>query len=174
MIRPARASDAAAVAAVYEPFVRDTVVSFETEPPSAEDVLARMRSGYPWLVAEEAGAVVGYAYGSVHRSRPAYRWSVEVSVYLAAGVQGRGLGSALYAELLPLLGELGYATALAGITLPNEASVRLHQRAGFRPLGVFPRVGWKHGAWHDTGWFAREIRTRPGVPVAPLPWELQD
>jgi len=170
VIRPATAADAAAIAAVYAPYVRDTAISFEEVPPDAEEVAARMVAGLPWLVADDGG-VVGFAFASPHRARSSYRWSVDVSVYVAPGARGRGLGSALYGELLPLVTGLGYVSAYAGITLPNHASVRLHERHGFQPVGIYRAVGFKLGAWHDVGWWGRRLQEPPAAPADPRAWD---
>lgn len=170
MIRPATAEDAPAIAAVYAPYVLDTVVSFEEVPPTTAVMRERMATGLPWLVVEEDGAVVGFAYASPHRVRPAYRWSVDVSVYLDARARGRGLGRALYGALLPLLGDLGYVCAFAGVTLPNEASVRLHEAMGFYPVGVYHRAGFKRGRWWDVGWWERPLVPPPAEPAEPRSW----
>jgi len=114
-------------------------------------------------VAEAGGEIQGYAYGSSHRARAAYRWSVETSAYVREGHRGRGLGTCLYGELLPRLAALGYCNAYAGIALPNEGSQALHRRAGFEPVGVFRRVGRKFGSWHDVAWWQRPLRDAPPV-----------
>src|SRR4051812_47636168 len=124
----------------------------------------------PWLVASRDGAVVGYAYASRHRARRAYRWSVEVSVYLRESEQGRGTGRALYDELLDVLRGLGYVRALAGITLPNEQSVGLHEAMGFEPIGIFRGVGFKHGQWHDVGWWQLSLCDPTAAPEEPKAW----
>lgn len=171
-VRPALPGDAAAVAALYAPYVTDGVASFEQTPPDAAEVLVRMtaRPRLPWLLAERSGAPVGFAYASPHRARAAYRWACDVSVYLAAEERGRGTGRALYDVLLPLLRELGLVTAHAGITLPNDASVRLHERLGFAPVGVYRDVGFKHGSWHDTGWWRLALVSPPPSPGEPQEW----
>lgn len=151
-------ADSAACAEIYAPFVVDTAVSFETEPPDAAEMARRIAAAHLWLVATDAGgAVLGYAYGGSHRARPAYRWSVETSIYLADTARGRGIGSTLYRALLEELTTAGYANAYAGITLPNAASVALHERVGFRAIGTFPRVGRKFDRWHDVGWWHRPL-----------------
>ena len=123
------------------------------------------------MVAERDGVVVGYAHASLHRARPAYRWSVEVSVYLAPAERGRGTGRALYQVLLGQVRDLGYVTAFAGVTLPNPASVALHERLGFRPVGIFEAVGFKHGRWHDVGWWRLPlVDPPPEHPADPRPW----
>lgn len=147
--------------AVYAPFVLETAVSFEEAPPSAEEFARRVesaQSGWAWLVAERAGEVLGYAYGTAHRARPAYRWSVEVSAYVGPSARGEGVGRALYAALFERLAERGYYRAFAGVTLPNEASEAFHRSLGFEPVGTFHAVGWKHGAWHDVAWYQRWLR----------------
>lgn len=154
---PAR--DARACAAIYAPFVRDTPVSFEEQPPSevkiARRIAAASSEGYPWLVAEVAGEVAGYA--CAHRDRGAYRWAADVTVYVAEGRRGQGVGRALYGGLMPLLSRQGLRIACAGITLPNDASVALHERFGFELVGVFRGIGWKTGAWRDVGWWQVEL-----------------
>ena len=170
VVRDATPSDAPACAAVYRPYVVGTAVTFETEPPSPQEMAARIAaaaSTHAWLVLEEAGEVVGYAYGGPFRSRAAYRWSCEVSVYLATGWRGRGGGRALYAELLDRLGRRGFRTALAGMTLPNDASVGLHAALGFEPVGTFRAVGWKHGAWRDVTWVQLPLASSDAVQAEP-------
>lgn len=171
-IRVAVSTDAAGIAAVYLPYVLDSAASFEQEPPDEHEIRRRMFASprLPWLVAERADVIVGYAYASPHRARPAYRWSVEVSVYLASSEAGKGVGRALYDMLLPRVGALGYVSAYAGIALPNEPSVRLHEAMGFIPVGVFRQVGFKQDRWHDVGWWQRTLRVPPAAPHEPLPW----
>ncbi|MGH8174324.1 MAG: arsinothricin resistance N-acetyltransferase ArsN1 family B [Rhodanobacteraceae bacterium] len=170
--RVARADDASAIAGIYAPYVRDTIISFETEAPDRiemEHRIERIGAVYPWLVAIADGSVVGYAYACEHRARLAYRWSVDAAVYLAADAQRRGIGRALYQRLFALLLKQGYVNAFAGITLPNAASVALHEAMGFLPIGVYRQVGYKVGAWHDVGWWQlvlAEPRSDPGEPVA--------
>jgi L-amino acid N-acyltransferase YncA len=163
-VRPATLADAAAVAAIYAPFVEQTAISFEEIPPTAEEFARRIEkslSRWQWLVAEVDDDVAGYAYGSAHRERAAYRWSVEVSAYVDPRFQRRGIARTLYQTLFDDLAEKGYCTAFAGITLPNDASVGLHTAVGFEPIGVFRTIGWKFGRWHDVGWFQRRLRDRP-------------
>lgn len=161
-VRIARTSDAEAVAAIYAPFVTDTTISFEDIPPSPAGMAERISTTlttHPYLVFEEPGeGVIGFAYGSVHRARAAYRWSVDVSAYVANGRHGRGVGRALYAELLGLLSRQGFHAAFAGIALPNDKSVGLHEAMGFSYLGAYREVGFKHGAWRDVGWWSRALR----------------
>jgi L-amino acid N-acyltransferase YncA len=172
-VRPATADDAAAIADIYAPIVRETTISFEAEPPAAAEIGRRMTADpvpLPWLVAETAREVAGYAYAAQFRSRQAYRWSVETSVYVAASARGRGAGRALYSRLLAELHTLGYVSAFAGIALPNDASVRLHEAAGFTRVGIFPAAGYKHGRWVDVGWWGIELRQARACPDPPLPW----
>ena len=163
-IRPARISDAEALLAIYAPFVEHTSVSFETAPPSVDEFAHRIEKvlgRWQWLVAEDDGRCVGYAYGSQHRERAAYRYSCEVSVYLAPTHLRQGLGRCLYGELLPQLAALGYCNAFAGIAQPNEASVAVHRAVGFTPIGLFEAVGRKFGRWHDVLWMQRRLRDAP-------------
>jgi L-amino acid N-acyltransferase YncA len=160
LIRPAAADtdgDAAACASIYEPFVTGSAVSFEIVPPDGPEMARRIETTHAWLVAETDGLLAGFAYGGSHRARAAYRWATEVSVYVHPEHRRRGVGRALYGELLPLLARLGLQVALAGITLPNPGSVALHEAIGFQPVGVYRRIGWKAGAWHDVGWWQLEL-----------------
>lgn len=164
-IRDATPADAAACAAIYAPYVLETAVSFETEPPTAEEMARRIAAAqerHAWLVAERHGEVVGYAYAGPWRSRAAYDRTAETSIYLAPSTAGRGIGSALYPTLLQRLGQLGFRTVVAGMTQPNPASERLHTALGFQPVGVFRRVGWKHGDWHDVSWMQLDLAAGPG------------
>jgi L-amino acid N-acyltransferase YncA len=163
--------DAAACAEIYAPHVEGSAVSFDELAPDAAAMRGRMErivATHAWLVAEREGRVVGYAYAYPFQERPAYRWTVGVSVYVAPGEQGRGLGRALYAALFDRLRERGFRMAHAGITLPNEASVALHESFGFKQIGVNREVGWKHGAWRDVGWWQMELRPAgEGPPPEP-------
>ncbi|WP_412070044.1 arsinothricin resistance N-acetyltransferase ArsN1 family B [Rubrivirga sp. IMCC43871] len=166
-IRLATEADAPGVRAIYAPFVRETWVSFETAVPSVEEMARRIAAGggrHPWLVADD-GAIAGYAYAGPHRSREAYQWSAEVSVYVAERARRRGVARALYGTLLDVLGMLGMATAYAGVALPNAASVAFHTSIGFEPVGVYRGVGFKAGAWRDVGWWA--LRLGDGSAPAP-------
>lgn len=157
--------DAAAVRAIYEPFVTESAVSFEREPPSMDEMAARIAETmerYPWLVGEgaEDGAILGYAYGTRHRGRWAYQWSAEVAVYVAPAQRGRGVGRRLYEALFTILAHMGIHGAFGGVTLPNDASVALHRSMGFEEVGVYRGIGCKFGRWHDVQWFQRALRER--------------
>lgn len=167
IIRLATEHDAVAVQRIYAPLVASSPVSFELEPPSATEMATRISQclpAYPWLVAVDGGDVAGYAYADRFATRPAYRWSVATTVYVGEAFRRQGVGRSLYACLLEALRCLGYRQALAGITLPNPASVALHEAAGFRPAGLYRRVGWKLGAWHDVGWWQCDLGTAPEAP----------
>ena len=160
-IRRAIPADAAVLLEIYRPYVETTAISFEVEVPSVEEFQWRISvavEGWSWLVAEVDGRQIGYAYASAHRAREAYHTSVETSAYVRKDYQRQGIGRALYTQLLNELGERGYGSAFAGITLPNDASVGFHKSLGFELIGVFPRVGRKFGAWHDVAWFYRAIQ----------------
>jgi L-amino acid N-acyltransferase YncA len=169
-IRDASAADAGACAAIYAPYVTDTAISFEAEPPTpaqmAERIAAAQRA-HAWVVLEDGGRVVGYAYGGPHKERAAYRWACEVSVYLEPGRRRSGAGRALYEALFERLAARGYRMLLAGMTLPNPASEGLHRALGFEPVGVYRRIGWKHGAWHDVAWVQRPLGADDTPPSAP-------
>lgn len=171
-IRLATSDDAGWIAGIYAPFVRDTVISFELEPPSADEMRKRIDSTlqtYPWLVAEEAREPLGYAYASQHRTRAAYRWACDVSVYVAPHAHRRNVGSTLYARLLEILTGQGFRNAFAGIALPNAASIALHERMGFTHLGTYSGVGYKLGTWHDVGWWQKPLSDAGGIPAEPIP-----
>ena len=155
---PAR--DAAAVAAIYSPFVTHSVASFEEQAPDESEFARRIEgisARYPWLVAEVDGTIIGYAYASAHRERAAYRWVADTAVYIDPAHHRRGVGRALYGALFDLLARQGAQVACAGITLPNDASVALHEALGFEPVGIYRRIGWKHGAWRDVGWWQLDL-----------------
>lgn len=168
----AGAGDAAAIADIYQPYVTDAVTSFEVGAPSAAEMAKRIDAVLtfaPWLVGlDAAGEPIGYAYASRHAERAAYQWSVDVTVYVRDGHHRRGVGRALYQALFPLLRLQGFYVAHAGISLPNAASVGLHESLGFRAVGVYPAVGWKFGAWRDVGWWQLPLHGRPATPAPPL------
>lgn len=172
-LRTATPADAAAVRAIYAPHVTEGHGSFETDVPSAEEMTARIGrtlARFPWLIAADARAVLGYAYATEHRSRAAYGWCVEVSVYVHPEAQRRGVGRALYAALHALLAAQGLVNAYAGIALPNPPSVALHEALGYTPVGVYRGVGFKAGAWRDVGWWHRLLTAPPSDPAWPVPF----
>lgn len=163
-VRVASADDAAAVAAIYAPYVLETAISFEDRPPSTTEMAGRIAEtlrSYPFLVGERAGGLVGYAYAGPHSARPAYRWSANVSVYVDRAAQRGGVGRALYGELIGALRRQGLHSLFAGIALPNAGSVGLHEAMGFQHLGTYREVGFKHGAWHDVGYWRLGLRSGP-------------
>lgn len=174
LIRIASPADAAAIAGIYAPYVADTPVSFEEEPPGPEEMARRMAADgsgfYPWLVAEAEGQVIGFASSSPFRTRPAYRWTVETGVYLAPAAQGRGLGRALMEHLLQLLTRQGFTAAVAGITLPNGPSVALHEKLGFEPTATYRDTGFKLGEWRTVQVYARDLAPRLTPPAEVRPY----
>ena len=167
-VREATEHDAASCAAIYAPYVSDSVVSFEVEPPSEVEMAARIAAAHDWLLLEDdESRVVGYAYSKVFAPRAAYRWATEVSVYLDRDSQRRGGGRMLYESLLPRLAARGFRMAIAGMTLPNDASVGLHRALGFQPVGTYRRIGYKHGAWHDVAWTQLELIPGDEPPAEP-------
>jgi L-amino acid N-acyltransferase YncA len=157
-LRHATSHDALACRDIYAPFVSDSWVSFEDEPPSADEMAARIAdygATHGWWVAEADGRIAGYAYGSPHRTRSAYRTSCDVAVYVDPAYARRGVGRILYDALLTQLKDNGLHAAFAGIALPNDASIALHQACGFTPVGVYHEVGWKLGGWRDVSWWQR-------------------
>jgi L-amino acid N-acyltransferase YncA len=170
-LRLAEPADAAQIAAIYAPFCLETAISFETVAPDETTVRERIIAvggRYPWLVAvSETGNILGYAYASKHRERAAYRWSVDFTVYLAPAAKRHGIGTALYRALTKICQCLGYYRAFAGITLPNEASVGLHEKVGFKPIGTYRRVGFKLGKWHDVGWWSLDLAPERDSPDEP-------
>ena len=163
--------DAAAVARIYAPHVTDGFASFEEVAPSAAEMGERMRAVLartPWLVATAGGSVIGYAYASPHRDRAAYRWSVDVSAYVADEWQRRGVGGRLYRSLFAILRAQGFVNAYAGITQPNAASLGLHRSLGMTAVGTYHGVGYKGGTWRDVTWLELALAPRPPSPVEPV------
>ncbi len=170
LIRLATEQDAEQIQAIYAPIVHHTAISFEREPPTVPEMQQRIRQTLehlPWVVCEYRGAVQGYAYASVHRARAAYQWAVDVSVYVHAHARRSGVGRAIYGSLFQLLALQGFYNAYAGLTLPNPASVGLHESVGFRPVGVYRAVGYKLGSWHDVGWWQLALRAHAISPEPP-------
>jgi L-amino acid N-acyltransferase YncA len=173
ILRAATAGDASAVAEIYAAYVEGSAVSFELEAPNAGEMRSRIDAvagDYPWIVAEAAdGSLAGYAYACPFRPRAAYRFAVETTVYLRPGATGLGLGGRLYRPLLATLEAQGFTQAIAAIALPNEASVRLHERLGFAHAGTYAKVGYKLGRWLDVGLWQRALAPGREPPPEPLP-----
>jgi phosphinothricin acetyltransferase len=170
-IRAAEERDAETVAAIYAPAVADRATSFELTPPDAEEMrrrIATVLQRFPWLVCESSKTVLGYVYATAHRERAAYRWSVDVAAYVSADVQRRGIARALYSGLFEILSLQGYRNAYAGITLPNPASVAMHEATGFQRVGIYHHVGYKFGKWHDVAWFERPLAEHVLEPQEPV------
>jgi L-amino acid N-acyltransferase YncA len=171
-IRLATADDAATLAAIYRPYCEGTIISFEETAPTVEEMgrrISTIGATRPWILLEDNGGAIGYAYSSAHHERAAYRWSVSTAIYIGHDYHRRGAGRALYTTLFALLRELGYFQATAGITLPNPASVGLHAAFGFSPVGVYRRIGYKMGCWHGVGWYQAEIQPAANDPAEPRP-----
>ena len=169
-IRLATFDDAAPIQRIYAPIVQDTPISFEMKPPSIEEMQGRIASTlhlFPWLVCLQDGEIAGYAYAGSHSERAAYRWSVNVSVYIHPAHHRRGVGRALYTSLFEILKRQGFYNAYAGVTLPNVASVGLHESLGFKPVGVYEAVGYKCGKWHSVGWWQCLLQDRSPSPIEP-------
>lgn len=175
MIRLAAADDAADIAALYAPYVTDSIVSFENSPPDEKEIRRRLAAGgelYPWLTAWDGDRhLAGFAYASAFRPRHAYRFAVETSVYLAPGAQGQGLGRRLYERLLALLEKQGFTQAIAAISLANDPSVALHEKCGFTPAGTYRDVGFKLGGWRSVGLWQRPLAPLSDHPEEPRPFE---
>ncbi|MGC4250003.1 MAG: GNAT family N-acetyltransferase [Sphingobium sp.] len=172
LLRRVRIADAPAIAAIYRPFVEETRVSFELVPPDADEMAARIAKcgdRYPWLVAENGDEIMGYAYATAFRDRPAYRFTTETSVYLAPSAQGAGLGRSLYGLLLNVLTAQGFVHAVGAVTLPNPASVTLHRSMGFVESGIYPHIGYKLGEWVGVQLFQKALLPLPVHPCEPLP-----
>ncbi len=171
-IRLATAGDGDALASIYAPAVTDLATSFELEAPDGAEMdrrVERIMARTPWLVYEQSGVVVGYAYAGPHRDRAAYQWSVEVSACVNASAHRAGVARALYTSLFAVLALQGFQNAYAGITLPNAASVGFHEAMGFTRVGVFHGIGFKFGTWHDVLWLERGLCDRGPAPEAPIP-----
>lgn len=160
VVRDATEADAEACAGIYAPYVTDTSITFEYDPPTPSEMAQRIADSqrrHAWIVLEDSNRVVGYAYAREFKQRAAYDWSCEVSVYLELGRRRGGAGRALYEALFDRLAARGFRTLIAGMTLPNDASVGLHRALGFEPVGTFRQVGFKHGDWHDVAFAQRAL-----------------
>ena len=170
-IRLASTADAPQIQVIYAPIVRDTYISFEQVIPDADEVAGRISktlTQYPYLVCEVDGQIAGYCYGSSFRSRAAYQWTTEVTVYVHPDFQRRGIARGLYTSLFAILREQGYCNAVGVITVPNDGSVGLHESMGFEKIGVFHNIGYKLNTWQDTGWWQLELRPMPENPTPPI------
>ena len=172
--RLANEADFGTIAAITNHYIRTTAIHFGYEAITADELRELWRSHqdlYPWLVADHEGQVLAYAKAGVYRARTAYRWTTETSIYVAAAECGRGLGPLLYERLCEVLREQGFHTAIGGIALPNDASVRMHERLGFVPCGIIRRAGRKFDRWHDVGFWQLDLQTHeqaPGELVTPI------
>lgn len=176
MIRPATEEDLPAILAIYRPYVTDTTCSFEYAPPTREEYFIRFRSitaQFPWLVYEQSGEILGFAYASAPWTRAAYRWCAEDSIYLAPAAQGRGVGRALHEELERLLIRQGYRVLYAVITTENRASVAFHKALGYRILAEFPNCGYKFGRWLGVTWMEKRLQSLGEPESFPSPFSLQ-
>jgi len=171
-VRPVEPGDAPAIACLYAPIVETTTISFEEIAPDAAEIARRIEAvtrTHPWLVADDAGSLAGYAYATKHRERAAYRWAVDTSVYVDERYRRRGIGRLLYAELFATLRRLGYLRAFAGVALPNAGSEALHEAVGFREVGTYRAVGFKFGRWHDVRWYGLTLG-ESATPAEPVPF----
>ena len=174
-IRRASEDDAEAILSIYSPYITGTTITFETEVPPLEDFRQRIRNVtemYPWLIAEADGSVAGYAYASKHRERAAYRWSVDFAVYIAPSFQNAGMGRRIYSELINIVKSLGYYNAFGIIALPNDKSIRLHESEGFVKVAHISRAGFKHGNWHDIGFWQLKLRDDYNNPAEPVSFKV--
>ncbi len=169
-IRLIKESDAQAVLDIYKPYVLDTIISFEYEVPTLDEYVQRIKTNtiyYPWLVCLRADKIIGFAYASKHRYRTAYQWSPESTVYIAPEVHRKGIARILYETLFELLRLQGYFNVYAGVGLPNVKSIAFHKALGFEEIGIFKKVGYKHGNWHDTHWFQLHLKEHVLNPPTP-------
>ena len=172
-IRVAKVADLPRILEIYRPYVEYTAISFEYAVPTLEAFTRRflgITAQFPWLVWEEEGVILGYAYGSAPFERTAYQWSAEASIYLCSEAQGRGIGRKLYAELEDILQKQGYRKVYAIITTANEASLAFHKAVGYRLTAQMPGVGYKFGTWYGTVWMEKDLNTWENPPSAPIPW----
>jgi L-amino acid N-acyltransferase YncA len=171
MIRLATIHDTEEILEIYTPYVQNTNISFETIVPSREEMESRIKGvliNNPWIVLEAENSILGYAYASKHRERAAYRWAVDISIYMRQDCRGKGAGKALYTALISILRLQGYYNVYAGICLPNEASVGIHEYFGFKKIAQYSNVGYKFGQWHDVGWWELSLRQHNPEPNEPI------
>jgi L-amino acid N-acyltransferase YncA len=172
MLRLAHPDDAAQIAAIYRPFCEESPVSFETEAPDAAEMALRIESTnrrFPWLVDDAGGVIRGYAHASPHRQKAAYRWAVEVTIYLHPAHRRQGLARPLYEELFRRLRAQGIFKAYAGILVPNPPSQAFHESMGFTLVGIYRKIGYKLGAWRDVGWWQLALQPEIESPPEPTP-----
>ena len=176
-IRQATSADAAAILAIYAPYIEKTSITFETEVPTVEsfaDRIIHYLENFPWLVCEKDGVIAGYAYASRYRERVAYQWSVESSVYIHDDFLRAGIASVLYGALFHILQAQGYRNVYAVINLPNDRSVALHERCGFQYFATYEKVGYKLGQWKNVGWWRLILNAFGDEPAAPVPFASLD
>jgi L-amino acid N-acyltransferase YncA len=176
LIRPVQPEDTEAVLAIYKPYIESTATTFETAVPSVTEFAVRIKLNtekYPWLVADDNGKMIGYAYASKHREREAYQWSVESSVYVLENYHHTGIAKELYSKLFDILQQCGYVNVYAGITLPNPKSYSFHSKMGFEPVGVYKNIGYKLGKWHDVAWLAKTINRHSDHPAIPKKFVME-
>lgn len=172
-IRLARSEDAEGVLAIYTPYVEETNITFDYDVEEAKifcQKIDEMLEEFPWIIAEHRGKIVGYAYAKKHRDRTAYRWCAESSIYVHNDYQGRGLAKLLYEALLEALNTQNVINVYAGIAQPNESSTMFHIKMGFTPVGVYKKVGYKNGQWHDVLWVHRSLKKHPEKPEEYIPF----
>ncbi len=170
-IRQAHTQDAGGILDIYKPYISSTPFTFETTAPLLDEFAERIRSyteKYPWLVAEDEGRIIGYAYASKHRDREAYQWCVESSVYVLEEYHSKGVAKELYSNLFGILQRCGYVNVYAGITLPNPKSISFHTKMGFEPVGIYRNIGYKLGKWHDVAWMVKTINLHGSAPASPV------
>lgn len=171
IIRLANKKDASEILDIYAPYISNTSFTFETEIPSLTDFQKRIEDyldNWPWLVCEENGKIAGYAYGTKYRERKGYQWGVESSIYIHDDYLKRGIGNAIYEALLEILKVQGFRNVYAVINLPNDRSVRFHEKCGFGFLAIYPNVGYKSGEWKNVGWWQinlNEYNLEPDPPI---------
>ena len=166
-IRPVQLSDAPAIQAIYRPYVEQTVITFEETVPSVaefEQRIQKIKKDFPYLVAEQDGQLLGYAYAGKFNARASYRWTAEITIYLAKEAQGKGLGRQLYQQMEDLLKQQGIITLMALITSPGSGSIEFHQRLGYQPVGLYPKVAYKFNQWHDLAILQKQLITPPLSP----------
>lgn len=169
-IRLIKSADAASVLAIYEPYIKDTSITFEYDVPSLAEFLERIETisvEYPWLVYVENDVILGYAYGCKHRYRTAYQWSVESAIYVSENTHRKGIARHLYETLFAILRLQGFVNVYAGVAIPNEKSEKFHRALGFEELGIFKKIGYKLDKWHDVAWFQLALQAHILTPPPP-------